>query len=78
MAYQYDHPWPSARRIDIPSVTGFAMSAVGASALVIEVNIRGWLGFAGSGVDFAIVTVWLTLAGLLSASASQRANGGTF
>ena len=54
------------------------MAAVGASALVIEVNIRGWMGFAGSGVDFAIVTVWLTLAGVLSASASQRANGGTF
>ena len=75
MAYQYDHPWPSARRIDIPSVTGFVMAAVGASALVIEVNIRGWLGFAGSGVELAAITVWLTLAGLLSAWAFQRGEG---
>ena len=75
MAYHYDHPWPSARRIDIPSVAGFAMAAVGASALIIEVNIRGWLGFAASGVDLAVVTVWLTLAGLLSAWAFQRGDG---
>ena len=78
MAFQYEHPLPSARRIDIPSLVGFAMAAVGALVLVIEVNVRGWPGFAGSGVDFAVVTVWLTLAGVLSASASQRANGGTF
>ena len=51
------------------------MAAVGALALIIEVNIRGWLGFAGSGVDFAVVTVWLTLAGALSAWAFQRADG---
>ena len=51
------------------------MAAVGALALVIEVNVRGWLGFAGSGVDFAVVTVWLALAGLLSAWAFQRADG---
>ena len=75
MAYQYDHPWPSAKRIDIPSLTGFAMSAVGALALVIEMSVRGWMGFAGSGVDFAVVTVWLTLAGVLSAWAFQRGEG---
>ena len=51
------------------------MAAVGASALIIEVNIRGWLGFAASGVDLAVVTVWLTLAGLLSAWAFQRGDG---
>ena len=51
------------------------MAAVGASALVIEVNIRGWMGFAGSGVELAAITVWLALAGLLSAWAFQRADG---
>ena len=51
------------------------MAAVGASALVIEVNIRGWMGFAGSGVELAAITVWLTLAGLLAAWAFQRADG---
>ena len=51
------------------------MAAVGALALVIEVNVRGWMGFAGSGVDFAVITVWLTLAGVLSAWAFQRADG---
>lgn len=75
MAYYYDDPLPSARHIDFPSVSGFAMAAVGASALVIEVNVRGWLGFAGSGVDLAVVTVWLTAAGLLSAWAFQRGDG---
>ena len=75
MAYHYDHPLPAARRIDVPSVARFVMPAVGASALVIEANVRGWLGFAGSGVDLAVVTVWLTVAGLLSAWAFQRADG---
>ena len=75
MAYHYDHPLPSARHIDFPSVSGFAMAALGAGALVIEVNVRGWLGFAGSGVDLAVVTVWLTAAGLLSAWAFQRGDG---
>ncbi len=51
------------------------MAAVGASALVIEVNVRGWLGFAGSGVALAVVTVWLALVGLLSAWAFQRGEG---
>ena len=51
------------------------MAAAGAGALVIEVNVRGWLGFAGSGVDLAVVTVWLTAAGLLSAWAFQRGDG---
>ena len=75
MAYYYDDPLPSARHIDFPSVSGFAMAAAGAGALVIEVNVRGWLGFAGSGVDLAVVTVWLTAAGLLSAWAFQRGDG---
>ena len=75
MAYHYDHPLPAARRIDVPSVAGFAMAAVGALALTIDVNVRGWLGFAGSGVELAAITVWLTLAGLLSAWAFQRGEG---
>ena len=75
MAYHYDHPLPSARHIDFPSVSGFAMAALGAGALLIEVNIRGWMGFAGSGVELAAITVWLTLAGVLSAWAFQRADG---
>ena len=33
------------------------------------------MGFAGSGVELAAITVWLTLAGLLSAWAFQRADG---
>ena len=75
MSYHFEQPLPAWRRIDIPSMAGLAMAAVGALALVIEVNVRGWMGFAGSGVDFAVVTVWLTLAGLLSAWAFQRADG---
>ena len=63
----------SAHRL--PIGVCFAMAALGAGALLIEVNIRGWLGFAGSGVDLAVVTVWLTLAGLLSAWAFQRGDG---
>ncbi len=51
------------------------MAAVGALALLVEVNIRGWLGFADSGVDFAVITAWLTAAGLLSAWAFRRADG---
>ena len=51
------------------------MAALGAGALLIEVNIRGWMGFAGSGVELAAITVWLTLAGVLSAWAFQRADG---
>ena len=75
MAYHYDHPLPLARRIDVPSVAGFAMASAGFVALVVEVNVRGWMGFAGSGVELAAITVWLTLAGLLSAWAFQRADG---
>ena len=51
------------------------MAVVGALALVVEVNIRGWMGFAGSGVELAAITVWLALAGLLSAWAFQRGEG---
>ena len=51
------------------------MAAGGVLALVIEVNVRGWMGFAGSGVELAAITVWLVLAGLLSAWAFQRADG---
>ena len=51
------------------------MAAAGLIALIVEVNVRGWLGFAGSGVDFAAITVWLTLAGVLSAWAFQRGEG---
>ena len=75
MSYRIEQPLPAWRRIDVPSVAGFVMAAVGALALVIEVNVRGWMGFAGSGVDFAMVTVWLTLAGVLSAWAFQRGEG---
>ena len=75
MSYRIEQSLPAWRRIDYPSVAGFAMAAVGALALVIEVNIRGWMGFAGSGVELAAITVWLTVAGLLSAWAFQRADG---
>ena len=75
MAYHYDHPLPAARHIDFPSVAGFAMAALGAGTLVVEVNARGWWVFATSGVHLTVVMVWLTLAGLLSGWAFQRGEG---
>lgn len=75
MSYRIEQPLPAWRHIDVPSVAGFAMAAAGLIALIVEVNVRGWLGFAGSGVDFAAITVWLTLAGVLSAWAFQRGEG---
>lgn len=75
MSYRIEQPLAAWRRIDFPSVAGFLLASAGLVALIVEVNVRGWLGFAGSGADFAVVTVWLTLAGALSAWAFQRADG---
>ena len=67
---------PSARRIDFPSVSGFAMAALGAWGAPRRGERSGldgvrWLRCGTS----PSITVWLTLAGLLSAWAFQRGEG---
>lgn len=75
MSYGIEQPLPAWRRIDIPSVAGLAMASVGAAAVVIEVNSRGWWGFATAWFDLSTIAVWLGLAGWLSRWAFERAHG---
>ena len=75
MSYRIDQPLPAWRRIDFASVTGFAMAAAGAAAVVVEVNTRGWRGFATSWIDLSAVAVWLGLAAWLSGWAFSNAEG---
>ena len=51
------------------------MAAAGAAAVVVEVNARGWWGFATSWIDLSVLAVWLGLAGWLSGWALQNAEG---
>ena len=51
------------------------MASVGAAAVVIEVNSRGWWGFATAWIDLSAIAVWLGLAGWLSGWAFERAEG---
>ena len=73
MSYRIEQPLPAWRRIDFASVTGLAMAAAGAAAVVVEVNARGWWGFASSWIDLSVVAVWLGLAGWLSGWAFENA-----
>ena len=75
MEYGIEQPIPAWRRIDIPSVAGLAMAVAGAVAVVVEVNSRGWWGFATSWIDLSVVAVWLGLAGWLSGWAFENAEG---
>ena len=75
MSYRIEQPLPAWRRIDYPSVAGFAMAAAGATAVVVEVNARGWWGFATSWIDLSVLAVWLGLAGWLSGWAFENAEG---
>ena len=76
MAYGIEQPLPAARHIDVPALSRFAASSAGFTALVVELAVRGWWGFATSGVELLIVVVWLGLAGWLSWWAYTWAEGG--
>ena len=76
MAYSIEQPLPAARHIDVPAAAGFSMASMGFTALVVELTVRGWLGFATSGVEFLIVLGWLALSGWLSWWAFTWAEGG--
>ena len=43
MSYRIEQPLPAWRRIDYPSVAGFAMASAGLIALIVEVK-RPWAG----------------------------------
>ena len=75
MSYRIEQPLPAWRHIDIPSVAGFVMAVAGAAAVVVEVNARGWWGFATSWIDLSAVAVWLGLAAWLSGWAFENAEG---
>ena len=64
------------RQVDVPSVAGFAASSAGFTALVVELTVRGWWGFATSGVELLIILVWLGASGWLSWWAFTWAEGG--
>lgn len=64
-----------SRHIDVPSIAGCGMSAVGLTALVVELAVRGWWGFVTSGWDLLLVMVWLGAAGWLSWWAYSWADG---
>ena len=76
MAYGIEQPLPAARHIDVPALSGFVASSAGFTALVVELTVRGWWGFATSGVEFLIVLGWLALSGWLSWWAFTCAEGG--
>ena len=66
---------PPERSLDIPSVVGFVLASAGAGALAIELMVRGWWGFATSGVDLLVVLIWLILSGGLCWWAFEHAEG---
>ena len=76
MALGVEHPLPAARHIDIPSVAGFSMSSAGFTALVVELAVRGWWGFASSGWELLIILGGLGASGWLSWRAFTWAEGG--
>ena len=61
--------------MDIPSVAGFIAASAGLIALMAEVNVRGWWGFATSWMDLLAVLGWLGLSGWLSWWAFEGAEG---
>ena len=75
MALGVEHPLPATRHIDIPSVAGFSMASAGFTALVVELAVRGWWGFATSGWEPLIILGWLGASGWLSWWAFTWADG---
>ena len=75
MSYRIDQPLPAWRRIDFPSVAGFVSASAGLTAVIVEVNVRGWWGFATSWVDMLVILGWLGLSGWLSWWAFEGAEG---
>ena len=75
MSYRIEQPLPAWRRIDFPSVAGFAMASAGLVALIVEVNVRGWWGFATSWVDMLAILGLLGLSGWLSWWAFEGSQG---
>ncbi len=62
------------RDMDVPAVAGFVASSAGFTALVVELAVRGWWGFATSGWELLIIQAWLGGSGWLS----WRAYTGTY
>ena len=75
MAYGAEHPLPAARHIDVPAVAGFSMASMGFTTLVVELAVRGWWGFATSGVELLIILGWLGASGWLSWWAYTETDG---
>lgn len=75
MAYGVEQPLREARYVDIPAVAGLSMAALGFAALVVELAVRGWWGFATSGRDLLIILGWLGASGWLSRWAYGWADG---
>lgn len=75
MSYSIEQPLPAWRRIDFPSVAGFVSASAGLTAVIVEVNVRGWWGFATAWVDLLVILGWLGLSGWLSWWAFERAEG---
>ena len=76
MALGVEHPLSAGRHIDIPSVVGFCMASAGFAALVVELAVRGWWGFATSGWELLIILGWLGASGWLAWWAFTWAEGG--
>ena len=51
------------------------MASAGLVALIVEVNVRGWWGFATSWADMLVLVVWLSLSTWLSGWAYENAEG---
>ena len=62
--------------MDVPAVAGVATSSAGFTALVVELAVRGWWGFATSGWELLVVLGWLGASGLLSWWAFTWTEGG--
>lgn len=76
MSYSSYQPMRASRDVDVPAVAGLAASSVGFAALVVELAVRGWWGFANSGIELLVVLGWLGASGWLSRWAFSRAEGG--
>lgn len=64
------------RAVDVPAVAGLSMAALGFTALVVDLVVRGWWGFATSGWEPLISLGCLAASGGLSWWASTWAEGG--
>ncbi len=75
MSYRIEEPLSAGRRVDIPAVAGFISASAGLVALIVEVNVRGWRGFATSSVGLLAILGWLGLSGWLSWWAFEGGEG---